>query len=132
MAIVYQGDTYFRFTVPASAKKGTYIVSVMNGGSSKEIGTYVIKEKVVPEPTFGEMSVTSAKSSTQTKVKVTYSNMTYASDFNIEIGDTKVAIAYKGSSYFRFYTPVGKKPGTYDVTVTNGGKKYVIGTIMLQ
>lgn len=128
MTVSYKGDEYFIITVPASFANGTYVVSVTNGSKTTEIGNYKIKEKVIPEPTFGKLSVTKGKSAVRTIVKVDYSNMTYASDFKVEVGGVKAVMSYKGDSYFKFYTPTGLAAGTYDVIVTNKGKQYTIGS----
>ena len=128
MAVSYKGDSYFKFTVPSSMAKGVYTVSVINGAKTTEIGTYTVKEKVIPVPSFGSMSATSGSRTTKTTVKVTYSNMKYASDFKVEVGGVKAVLAYKGSSYFKFYTPSGMSAGTHDVFVTNAGTTYNIGT----
>ena len=128
MAVTYKGDSYFKFTVPASFASGTYSVKVTNGEKETEIGNYNVKEKVIPAPTFGKMSLTKGKNTTRTTVKVDYSNMTYASDFKVEVGGVKAVMSYKGDSYFKFYTPTGLAAGTYDVIVTNKGKQYTIGS----
>ena len=128
MTVSYKGDSYFKITVPASFASGTYVVTVTNGTKTTEIGNYTVKEKVIPEPTFGKLSVTKGKSTSSTTVKVEYSNMTYASDFKVKVGGVKATMSYKGDSYFKFYTPTGLAAGTYDVIVTNNGKQYTIGS----
>ena len=120
------GD-YFKFKVPATTAVGTYAVTMINDGITYELGDFIVTPKVVPTPTLSGMSVSTTEEGTEQTVKVTFSDMEYASDFTVLFnGSTASGIGTYGD-YFKFKVPATTTAGTYVVTMINNGSTYVLG-----
>ncbi len=120
------GD-YFKFKVPATTTAGTYVVTMINNGSTYALGDFTVTPKVIPTPTLSGMSVSTTEEGTEQTVKVTFSDMEYASDFTVLFnGSTADSIGTYGD-YFKFKVPATTAAGTYAVTMINNGITYALG-----
>jgi hypothetical protein len=120
--------TYFIFKVPSTTAVGVYPVSVVNNGKTYDLGTFEVTAKAVPEPVFSDMSVKTAEEGTEAKVKVTFSNLEAASDFNVLFNGASATGMTRYGTYFTFKVPSTTAVGVYPVSVVNNGKTYDLGT----
>jgi hypothetical protein len=121
--------TYFTFKVPSTTAVGVYPVSVVNNGKTYDIGEFevTVSSKVVPEPVFSDMSVKTTEEGTEAKVKVTFSNLEAASDFNVLFNGASATGMTRYGTYFIFKVPSTTAVGVYSVSVVNNGKTYDLG-----
>ncbi len=128
MTISKQLAGYFKFEVPAGLLANAYTVKVINNGAEYEIGTFNVTGKPAQTPSFGVMDITSIEEGKSATVKVTYSDMEYASDFAVTMNGTNVTVSKQLADYFKFEVSAGLPANTYIVKVINNGAEYEIGT----
>ena len=115
-------ENYISFVVPDTLKIGSYKVKVTSGGeegTTKEVGTFTVKEKPKEMVITGVSQTSSTVGETPT-IKVTGENFNYGDGFEVTVDKKNADITAQLDSYFKFVLPSGLSTGTHVVTITNG------------